>query len=340
MPEEEVNEKEDIKPVEATEQPSQETANQAVQKEAEPVAQAAKKKTNILLIIGVVVGVLFLLIVLLVIFFGSPDAKTVFKDMNAEMLKTKTVLITQNYKGKISGNRVEIDSKASMDMTSGQTLKTQGDFVIRVIDGETPMTVRADFITIGDNKYIKFNEMSSTDKTLNSAFDAIESKIKGHWIKSRPADNYSSLASNALESVLTIFPTPYANLTKDQQTEVLKIMQDKSTYTIDESTKVELGGVNTYKYSISYDKKQYNLFAKKIAEYVKYLKSSNEENDSDIKKYDVWVNISSKQIAKIEFEGTAKDGDTLEGEFTLSDYNKVLNINKPDDYSMESELLL
>jgi hypothetical protein len=137
--------------------------------------------------------------------------------------------------------------------------------------------------------------------------------------------------------MMSVLPTPFANLSESQQKSVLAILQDKSTYTIEESSKVDINGVSAYKYSISYNKDQYNKVAKAISGYVKYFKSSGND-DSEIKSLTVWVNIKTSQIIKIEFTGTSKQGD-VEGTIIFSGYNEPLTISKPEVYSIESELL-
>jgi hypothetical protein len=199
------------------------------------------------------------------------------------------------------------------------------------------MTIKADFIALGDSKYIKFKEFSSTSSDIDATFNQIESKIKDEWIKSRASDDYTSFVEVPLETVLTVLPTPYAFLNDSQIDNVVKIMKDPGTYTIEESAKVELGSTNTYKYSLTYDKNKYNEFSKLITSYVSYFKNSDSDGN-DIKSYNLWVDTASKRIAKIEFTGSGKNGD-IEGKMLFSKYDETINVSKPDDYSIESELL-
>jgi len=117
----------------------------------------------------------------------------------------------------------------------------------------------------------------------------------------------------------------------------LSILQDKTTYTIDESSKVDTAGVSAYKYAITYNKDQYNKAAKAISNYISYFKS-DASSDSQITSLTVWVNISTKQIIKIEFAGTSKSGDVT-GTIEFSGYDQVQTVEKPSDYSIESELI-
>lgn len=281
-------------------------------------------------------GVVLLLFVLIGV-FGAPSAKTVFKDMNEEMLKTKSVTINQVYKGGSAGESMSIDSKMSMDLNSSKELLARGSFTINMTSSATPMDVNADVVAIGKDSYIKFSKLSSTGEELGPALSQAETKLKGNWVKVRDGDNYASFAKTPLESIVDVLPTPFANLNDAQRKNVLAILQDKDTYTIDESTKVEISGISAYKYSITYNKDQLKKAGKAIAGYVSYIKEPSSDT-SEIKSLTVWVNISTKRIIKMEFKGTLK-GTDIEGMVTFSDYNKSVGIVKPSDYSIESELL-
>jgi hypothetical protein len=335
MPEPEINE--DAKPVETPAQQSQEAPEQNAQIKPEPVTAKPKKKLNIWLIIGIASGVLVLLLFLIIV-FGSPSAKTVFTDMNSKMLNTKSTLITVTYQGTMANSdSIDMTSNIYLDMSSQKTLKSKGDFSVSLVSNKVPMTIKADFIALGDSKYIKFKEFSSTSSDIDATFNQIESKIKDEWIKSRASDDYTSFVEVPLETVLTVLPTPYAFLNDSQIDNVVKIMKDPGTYTIEESAKVELGSTNTYKYSLTYDKNKYNEFSKLITSYVSYFKNSDSDGN-DIKSYNLWVDTASKRIAKIEFTGSGKNGD-IEGKMLFSKYDETINVSKPDDYSIESELL-
>lgn len=282
-------------------------------------------------------GAAIVALILLVTVFGSPSAASVFKDMNETMLRTKSVTVNQKYKGGGGDESIDLDSTVSMDLSSNKELAAKGDFTLNLTSGGTPMTVMADFIAIGENSYVKYSKLSSPNPELADSFSQVESKLKGNWIKSRGVDQFSSFAKIPVDSLANILPTPFANLNDDQRKNVLTILQDKSTYTIGESSKVEINGVSAYKYVISYNKDQYNKVAKVISEYVDYFKS-NSSDESEIKTLTVWVNIGTKRIIKMEFEGTAELG-SIEGLISFSGYNETVGVEKPSDYSIESELL-
>jgi len=304
------------------------------------MASEGKKKTlsnKTKWIIGGVGGFLVLLIALVVV-FGSPSAESVFKDMNETMLKTKSVTINESYKGSgASGESISLTANMYLNLASSSELRAKGDFVLKMTSSGTPMAVDAQFVTVGDSNYVKFSKISSSSSALSASFSQMESKLKGEWIKSRSGDNFGSFAKFPVESIANVLPTPFANLTNDQRKAVLTILQDKSTYTIEESSKVDVSGTAAYKYQIKYNKDQYDKAAKAIAGYVSYFKTSSNDS-SEIKSLTVWVNISTKQIIKMEFTGTSSQGDT-EGTITFSGYNQATPVEKPGDYSIESELL-
>jgi len=287
-----------------------------------------------------IIGVVSVLVVLvgLVIIFGTPSAESVFKSMNAKMLKTESVTVNQTIAMKGSdGSTSSIKLNIFMNMKSSDELLASGDFSLNITNSSTPMSVSGDLLKIGDSNYVKFSEMASTDPTISSSFVPIESKLKSKWVKVRTDDQFASMANSALDFTSSIFPIPYANLNDTQIKELLSILQDKSTYTIDESSRVDMAGVPAYKYSLSYDKDQYKKVEKAISGYVSYFKQGD-SSDGEISSLTAWVNISTNQIIKIEFEGTSASGDAT-GTIEFSDYNKTQTIDKPSDYFVESELL-
>lgn len=313
----------------------------ATQKVIQNSKPATKKKSNALIIILIVVGVLFglfLLLIVLALVFGSPSAETVFKDMQKEMLQTKSVTISQDYKGTGSaGESINLKSKAYLNLESSKSLVAKGDFTLNLTSSGTPLSASASFVKSGDNTYIKFNDISSSNAELAPTFSTINSKLKGKWVKVKDGDNFSSFASIPIDAYTGVLPTPYANLTESQQKTVLKILQDKKMFTIQESSKVEIGDVSAYKYDLAFNENQYKNLVKTIGNYVDYFKP-DDTNDSEIKDLTVWVKIKTSQIIKIEFSGTSKEGD-IEGTIAFSGYNQKLTVNKPSDYSLESELL-
>ena len=289
-------------------------------------------------VFGGIVGFIILFIALILV-FGNPSAESVFRDMNEEMLQTKSVRIDQHYSMNGTGNEsADIAMNTYMDFESNKEIKSSGDFSMDVTSDAGQMTLTGNMININGDNYVKFKKISSSTAGNVDTFKAIEEKLKGEWVKIRDNDEFVSSVSQLFGYSSTILPTPYANLTADQRKEILAIIQDKETYTIEESSNVNVGGVNAYKYELSYDEDQYNKFAKKLTDYVSYFKHT-EDNESGIKSLTVWVNISTKQIIKVEFEGETSDGSELSGTMEFSDYNKKQSVEKPSDYSIESELM-
>lgn len=289
-------------------------------------------------IIGGIVGFLIVIIGLGLI-FGTPSAEAVFKDMNEKMLQTKSVTVDQKLTMKdTDGSTNSIGSRLFMDFNSSKQLLSKGSFSLSLVSSGSPISVGGDLIKIGDTSYVRYSDISSTNRSLASSFSAVESKLKDKWIKVRSNDQFVSFATTPLEFTSNIFPTPYANLDDTQRKAVLALLQDKSMYTIGESSKVDVSGVSAYKYSITYNKTQFNKVAKAIAGYISYFKSDDSSSSSELTSLTVWVDISTKQIIKIEYTGTSKSGNVT-GTIAFSGYNQSQTVEKPSDYSIESELL-
>lgn len=284
-------------------------------------------------IIGGVVGFLVVIIGLILV-FGTPSADAVFKGMNEEMLKIKSVTIDQKLAMK---GTAEINSRMFMDFSSNKELLAKGNFSLTITNASSPMTIAGDLVKIGDSNYVRYSKMSSTNKTIDKTLNASELKLKNNWIKSRSNDQYASFSATPIELTTAILPIPYANLNDTQKKDVLGIIQDKSMYTISESSKVDTAGVSAYKYLLTYNTAQFKKAAKAIAGYISYFKVDDGSSD-EITSMTVWVNINTKQIIKIEYAGTTKSGD-ITGTITFSGYNQTQTVEKPSDYSIESELL-
>lgn len=283
-------------------------------------------------------GGFLVLLIGLVLIFGTPSAESVFKDMNDTMLKTKSVTVDQTMAVTSSSGDADIKSSLYMDMNSSTNLLAKGTFSLNMTSDSSPITVSGDVIRIGSSDYVKYSNISSTDSSLESSFSQVDAKLKDNWIKVRTSDQFASLAQSPLKFTTSVLPTPYANLSDSQRKTVVDILQDKTTYTIDESSKVDVGGVSAYKYSISYNHDQYKKVVSAITGFVSYFKDDSSSGDSQIKSLTVWVDISTKQIIKIEFTGTSTSGDVT-GTISFSGYNQVKTVEKPADYFIESELL-
>lgn len=290
-------------------------------------------------VFGGIVGFIILFIGLVVV-FGNPSAESVFKDMNQKMLQTKSIVVDQEYVlESTSGSSGTMSLKLYMDFESNDNLKASGDFSMDMTSDGAPMVVKGDLIKIGDDSYVKFNKISLSGSDDSASYALIEKKVKGEWIKVRDKDSVASLANNVLDYTSTIFPIPFANLDVKQQTDMLSILSDKNTYTIEESSNVDVSGVAAYKYEIKYDDSKYNEFAKKLSEYVSYFEYKDDNEKSNVDSMTVWINISTKKLIKIEFTGSTKDGDKMTGAMSFSDYDKKQTVEKPSDYSIESELI-
>ena len=106
---------------------------------------------------------------------------------------------------------------------------------------------------------------------LAPSFSEIDTNLKGEWIKVRDSDQFGSLAKTPIDFVASPLPVPFANLSDSPRRDVLSILRDESTYTIEESSKVDIGDVSAYKYQISFNQDQYDRAAKAITNYVKYF---------------------------------------------------------------------
>ncbi len=274
-----------------------------------------------------------------VMVFGTPSAETVFKDMNEQMLKTKSVTVDQTMAVVSNdGSAADISAKLYMNMNSSTEMLASGSFSMNMTSGASPISVSGDLIKIGDTEYVKYGSLSSTEPSLSPSFKTIETKLMGSWIKVRTNDQFASLAATPAKFTSSVIPTPYANLTDTQRKDVLAILQDKKMYTIDESAKVETGGVSAYKYTLTYNKDQFNKMADAIVSDVKYFKNDS-STDSKITSFIVWANISTKQIIKIEYTGSSTTNGNVRGTMSFSGYNEVKTVEKPNDYFIESELL-
>lgn len=284
-------------------------------------------------IIGGVVG--FVILFVLVAVFGTPSSESVFKDMNEKMLETKSVTIDQKLAMK---GTAEITSRMYMDFNSNTTLLAKGNFGFNITSASSPMAITGDLIKTGDSNYARFSKIASSNKRIDATLNPAEKKLKNQWIKVRSNDQYAPFTKTPIDLTSAIMPIPYANLNDTQRKTVVDVLQDKSMYTINESSKVDVSGVSAYKYLLTYNKDQFKKAAKAIAGYVSYFKSDSDSSDQ-IASLTVWVNISTKQLIKLEYTGTATSGDDVTGTVSFSDYNKTQTVEKPSDYSIESELL-
>lgn len=286
---------------------------------------------------GIVAVVVIVVVIVLIVALKTPSAKAVFGDMQDVMLKTQSLTLGQTYAMTgTNGDLYSLKSVASMDMTSQTNLLAKGTFTLNLASSGTPISANADYLAIGSDKYVKFNTLSTTCATCTTNFQRAQSNFKDKWIKIRDIDNFATLADSPIGLLTSVLPTPFANLNDTQRQAVLAILRNSATYTINESSKVEINDVSAYKYSLSYSKDQYSKLESAIAGYVSYFKTSN-SNDGDMTTLNLWVDIGTKRIIKMEFSGTSS-GSTMEGTIIFSNYNKPVDVSKPGEYFIESEL--
>lgn len=284
-------------------------------------------------------AVVFILLIALVVLFATPSADVVFRDMKSKMLQTNSLTLDQSVdmSGETTSGRVT--SKMFLDMSDRSSVKMSGDFTMSVNNEGIPMTFAGKIIKVGDNNFVKYSDISSTSEELSTTMENYLSRVEGHWIKTRSADQLSSFATGSIDFTLNIIPTPFANLTNAQRDDVLKTLNDSKMYSIEESSKVDINGVSAYKYQIKYDHDLYLKAAKAIHDYQEYLKTDSTDSDkSEITSMTVWVNINTRQIIKIEYTGTS-NGDDIAGKMNFTDYGTTKSISQPSDYSIESELI-
>ena len=289
-------------------------------------------------IVAGAVGFLILLI-LFVWVFATPSADEVFKDMKGKMLQTKALTVDQSMTMTGESTSGDISTKMYLNMSSSSKLIASGDFDMSVQSSGIPLAIAGDIIKIGDDVFVRYSNISSSSDDYASTFSAYETSLKDNWIKTKTADQLSSFATGPIDFATNIIPIPYANLTNEQRDKVLKNLNDSEMYTIEESSKVDIGGVAAYKYILKYDRDLYKKVVEQIHDYQNYLKTSdNSEDSSEITSLTAWVNIDTRQLIKIEYTGTSKDGNVT-GKMEFSGYDKIDSVEKPSDYSIESELL-
>jgi hypothetical protein len=302
------------------------------------VSEGKKREISKKTKLAIVGAVGFIVVIIGLIFVFCSQSAIVFRGMNEEMLKVKSVTVDQKItiKSKI-GASFNTSSKMFMNLANNKELSTKGNFSFDTTSSGYQMSAIGDLIEIGSNAYVKYSKLSSTASQLSSSFSVSESKLKNNWMTVGKNEMFSSFARMSLDEMTNILPTPFANLNDTQRKNVLAILRDKSMYTINGSSRVEIGGVSAYKYSLTYNSDQYKKVVKAISGYVKYFKSNNFIS-VEIKPLDVWVNTDTKQIIKIEYKSSSKQEDVTDT-ITFSGYNQTQKVEAPSKYSSESVLL-
>ena len=299
-----------------------------------PAAKPSKWRKNLLITTAVLVG-LFLLAAI----FGTPSAEQVFSDSLDKMLQTKSVNLTHDLS--VYANKqesVKLQSESYMDLRDNDQLRAKGDFSVDITTQGIPVVAEADYIALDGGKYIKFSQLSTTEPAASQGFLKAETAAKGKWIKARTGDNFASFAQLPIDILTGLTPLPFANLNDDDRQEVVKILRDDESYTIKESSRVTVSGTAAYRYELTFDKKKQEEVANKLRKYIDYIAKDSGDDNSEVTKLELWVDINTKQFIKMEYSGTSEQGD-ISAVITFSEYDKEVSVDKPDEYFIESEIV-
>ena len=271
--------------------------------------------------------------------FATPSAEEVFKDMKGKMLQVKSLTVDQSMTMTGDSTSGRISTKMYLDMTSSSELNASGDFDMSIKSDGIPLAISGDIIKVGDDVFVRYSDISSDSVDYADIFSAYDTGLSNNWIKTKSTDQLSSFATGPIDFATNIIPIPYANLTNEQRDNVLKNLNDSEMYTIEESTKVDVGGVAAYKYNLKYDRDLYEKIAAQIHDYQSYLKTSEDDEDSsEISDLTAWVDINTKRLIKVEYTGTSDEGKVV-GKMEFSGYGDIKSVDEPSDYSIESALI-
>lgn len=288
----------------------------------------------------ITLGVLVVLFVLAAI-FGAPSAKQVFADSLDEMLQVESVTVSQTLKGNggANGEKIDLESTSYVQMQPDvDELVAQGKFSLDIVSDGVPILAEAEYRALNGDTYVKFTNFESSEPSLSASFKQVSDRLTGKWIKARDSDNFTSFGDVATSALTTITALPFANLPDEKREEVLEIMTDEDAFTIVESARVEVGGVDAYRYEIEFDKDKLEKAAKEVEDATGYLDAGDGDGTGDIDSLEVWIDINTRRFIKIEYTGTSEMGD-ITGTINYSDYDEVNEVEKPDEYFIESELL-
>ena len=295
------------------------------------------QKRNWTKIIGVSGAVIFALIVLSVI-FGTPSAESVFDDSLDVMLQTESVTIKQQFSG--SGTdleSIEMESLNYIELDS-EDLKASGTFSLDLVTGGVPLNLSGKYIAVDGNRYLNIEKLESSDAQYNAEFLKIENSLKGKWVIARDSDNFTSFVDVPIDALTELTALPYAYVEDEVRAEILSIMREEESFVIVESSKVNVDGVDAYRYELEFDEENQAEVANKLREASGYFSDASSDDSSRIDSFEVWIDIDSKRIIKMTYSGTTSNGN-IEATVSFDDYNIKQDVNKPDEYFIESELL-
>lgn len=299
--------------------------------------QSKKSRPGWLKPVGITLLVFMALIVVLAM-FGSPSAERVFSDSLDKMLRTDSMVVTHEITGE-SSNQESIKLKSSnyIAMSENETddLTAKGKFNVDLTTQGVPITAEAEYIALNGSRYVKFSELSSTQPDTSSAFQQIEAKISGKWIKAREGDNFSNFSDITTDVLTTITALPYANLQDDTREKIVDILRDEDSFTIKESAEVTVDGQSAYRYELEYDRDNQLEVAKKLSDAVGYFQASKDDDESEIDKLELWIDINTSRFIKMEYSGTSNEG-TIAAVITFSEYGELQDVARPNEYFLNA----
>lgn len=314
--------------------PKNDTANTESAKQNN--AKSPKSKWKIIVVS--VFGGLVALIVLMAV-FGSPSAEMVFKDSLDTMLQTESLTVKQEFVG--SGSEV---GSLKMDAThfiilASKDLNAKGTFSIQLQSDGVPIAIAGEYIALDDSRYVKIEKLGSSNSEYDAQFSKVLDRLKDKWLIARETDSFSTIATTPVDALTEITALPFGYVDDTARKNIVSILQDEKSFTIQESSKVTIEGAEAYRYELQYDKSKQKEVAKKLSEAIGYLKvGDGDKNNSEVKSLELWINTKTKQFIKMKYTGTSDDGN-INAVITFSDYGKKDSAEKPNKYYIESELL-
>lgn len=304
---------------------------------SKPTSESPKPKPKWLKPVLIATGSLFGLILLIAI-FGTPSAERVFNDSLDTMLQTESVTIEQEFSGKAGGEAISLESTTYLNMADDEDLKAKGTFTLSMTTDAIPLAAKAEFVSVDGGKYIKFDGLSSNNSTYGSAFREIEDSIKDKWIKSRDGDNFASLVDLPIDAATDVTALPYANIGDDKRKEIVALLTDEDAFEIKESARVTVNGQSAYRYELEFDEDTQGKVSDLIGEEIAYFEDDTDgDDDTTIDKLELWIDIATKRFIKMEYSGTSSQGD-ITAVTTFSGYGETVDVQRPDEYFVESEL--
>ncbi|HSX17553.1 MAG TPA: hypothetical protein VLH86_05645 [Patescibacteria group bacterium] len=297
--------------------------------------KASKKKMLIALVVGV--GVLVL---------GGASAAAYFGYVvpNKPQNVLKTALVNSFSESKVKSahfnGKVSVKDKASnqtiaatftggantdgaMDLqASVDAIVTKVTLDVRSVDGSTY------YLKVGGLEGLP-ELMSAYGGTDASAYASVISGLNQQWIEIN-----QSVLSQLGSSATTL------KMSQADRDKLAAAYKDHQFLTVQQTLKDEkISGMNSHHYKIAVDKQQLKDFVKAVKDAkLDSVKMSQDELDSfnnsvkdvDFSKHpvDVWVTKDTKLVDQIAFSYEDNQG-TLDVRYTVTDYNKPVNVTKP-----------